>query len=190
MIDATPTQTPEQAQAAAARDAYNLELFAIGERLAAEPLADRLQTVRLMLSVGSAPGTDGTIDRLREDLIAGGHATDADLPAVVPTRHRKTVVLETDANDVATVQLTEGGTAPHHLHYPKVDSYTWGAFAYLAIEAGGYGDLEVVNPHNGERLWIGNALGGQDELVDGAGLSPYDALRRVIDAMERHSFLG
>lgn len=190
MTDTTPGQTPAQAQAAAARDAYNVEMYNIGERLAAEPLADRLHTVRLMLTVGSSAGADMVIDKLREELIAGGHTTGADLPAMVSGRARKQVVLETDASQVPTVQLTDGGSKVFYPRYPQTDTYTWGAFAYLAIEAGGYGDLEVVNPHNGERMWVGNALGGQDELVDGAGLSPYDALRRVIDAMERHSFLG
>lgn len=64
--------------------------------------------------------------------------------------------------------------------YPQADSHQWGAFAYLAIEAGGYGDLEVVNPYNGVRL---NAPVFK-EAVNG-----YTALRLLIDEMERVDFL-
>lgn len=65
--------------------------------------------------------------------------------------------------------------------YPDTDSHTWGAFAYLAIEMGGYGDLDVVNPYNGVRL---NAP--VFHQTDNA----YTALRLLIDEMEKASFFG
>jgi hypothetical protein len=42
-------------------------------------------------------------------------------------------------------------------HYPKVDHHTWGEFAYLAVEAGGYSDLTAINPYTGDRLWVGGS---------------------------------
>lgn len=39
------------------------------------------------------------------------------------------------------------------LHYPKTGTHTWGAFAGLAIELGGYGDVELVDPYSGSRFW-------------------------------------
>jgi hypothetical protein len=66
--------------------------------------------------------------------------------------------------------------------YPQAQAHTWGAFAFLAIEAGGYGDLEAVNPYTGVRL---NApVWGHKDL------NPYDALRRLIDEMEEVDFLS
>jgi hypothetical protein len=72
--------------------------------------------------------------------------------------------------------------------YPDVETHTWGAFAFLAIEAGGYGDLEVVNPYNGRRLTApvctesGYGTGPAD-------LSIYDQLRLLVDELERSRFL-
>lgn len=83
---------------------------------------------------------------------------------------------------------------PRHDHYPKQHKYPWGAFAYLAVEAGGYGDLEAVNPFNGDRLNVpvfklpGGKPGQYNWNVDDANLSPYDGLRRLIDAMEAAHF--
>lgn len=37
--------------------------------------------------------------------------------------------------------------------YPAVETHTWGAFAGLAIELGGYGDLELIDPYSGRRFW-------------------------------------
>lgn len=73
-------------------------------------------------------------------------------------------------------------------HYPNVDSHTWGEFAYLAIEAGGYSDLTAVSPYTGARLHTfacrtGGTLAGE-WIAD-----PYQCLRNLIDAMESVGFL-
>lgn len=78
-------------------------------------------------------------------------------------------------------------------HYPHADAHTWGAFAGVAVqtdsgpvaaaELGGYNDIELVNPYNGQRLWMSKAFRGKDGNI-------YDALRRLIDLAEREQFLG
>lgn len=92
-------------------------------------------------------------------------------------------------------------TDPNH-YYPKVDCHIWGAFAGLAIELGGYGDLEAVDPYSGRRFWLGNAFTPDAELGDRrdpitfgqtartveGGLTFFDAMRRLIDAMEAAAF--
>ncbi len=50
------------------------------------------------------------------------------------------------------------GPAPAGECYPKTDSYTWGEFAGLAIEMGGYSDLSLVDPYTGRRFWCGYAF--------------------------------
>jgi len=169
------------------RDTYNTEILAeaialrtTGRIPTEGELADLVRLAELMAQTGAPGATDRATDNLRTALVAANLRTDNELPAAPKSRHRETVTLETGPDGYTTVSRTAGGDGPH---YPQTDSYTWGAFAYLAIEAGGYRDLEVVNPHNGERLWVGDALRGK-------AVSPYDALRRVIDAMERHQFLS
>lgn len=85
------------------------------------------------------------------------------------------------------ITVTEPTAGPH---YPQADTHTWGAFATLAIECGGYGDLEAVDPYTGRRChtyaWCKDSrldLNAYDDNV-------YTALRRLIDAMEREQFLG
>lgn len=73
------------------------------------------------------------------------------------------------------------------LHYPQAEAHTWNEFAGLAVEMGGYGDLTAVNPWNGDRLHLMWALGKNMEPGE---VSFYDALRRLVDAMERTEFLG
>lgn len=177
------------------RDTYNQEILAeaialrVTGRIPAQgELADQVALAELMGQTGAPGPTDRTTDNLRAALIAANLRTDADLPAAPKSRHRATTALETGPDGFATVSVTEGGDGPH---WPKVDTHTWGAFAYLAIEAGGYRDLEVVNPCNGERMWVADAMGElTDEGEDTVEVSPYDALRKLIDAMERHQFLG
>lgn len=177
------------------RDEYNTEILAeaialrtTGRIPTQGELADQVALAELMNQTGAPGPTDRVTDNLRAALIAANLRTDADLPAAPKSRHRETVTLETGPDGFATVSRTAGGDGPH---YPQTDSYTWGAFAYLAIEAGGYRDLEVVNPHNGERMWVADAMGKlTDEGEAMVEVSPYDALRKLIDAMERHQFLG
>lgn len=72
---------------------------------------------------------------------------------------------------------------PGEPHYPQATAHTWGAFAGLAIELGGYGDLEVVDPYNGDRLWIPDAFGGPsaNEMAN--------ALRRLADIIDEGRFV-
>lgn len=71
-------------------------------------------------------------------------------------------------------------------HWPDRDSqsHTWGAFAGLAVELGGYGDLILVDPTDGRRLWIGDAF---DEVTDDRSF--LRALRRALDVAEATGFL-
>lgn len=82
--------------------------------------------------------------------------------------------------------------------YPHNDRYQWGAWPVIAIETGGYSDLEAHNPSTGDYLWT-RAL-RCDKHPDPADASwveceacrngtIYDALRRLVDAMEAHGFL-
>jgi hypothetical protein len=66
-------------------------------------------------------------------------------------------------------------------HYPDAGSYQWGEFACLAIEFGGYGDLSAVDPYDGRRL--------NTRAFNPGGGSVYDALRRLVDEMQRTRFL-
>lgn len=84
-----------------------------------------------------------------------------------------------DANAQYPTSVTRGGEG--YVGYPKNDTYQFGEFAYLVVETGGYCDLSAVDPYSGDRFWVGNVL--KDDP------SPYDALRRLVDAMEREHFL-
>jgi len=69
--------------------------------------------------------------------------------------------------------------------YPTVGTYTWGEFAGLVIEAGGYNDLTIINPYTGRRLWLADALQEGDFEY-----SIYDAARRIIALAEKLDFMG
>ena len=43
---------------------------------------------------------------------------------------------------------------PNHIPYPQAGSHTWGEFAGLAVELGGYSDITLVDPYGGSRLWV------------------------------------
>lgn len=73
------------------------------------------------------------------------------------------------------------GPAPEEQRYPQATAHTWGEFPVIAVEMGGYSDITAVDPYTGRRLWLGGA--------NGADATPYDALRRLIDAMEAQGFL-
>jgi len=38
--------------------------------------------------------------------------------------------------------------------YRGTTTHTWGMFAGLAIELGGYGDVELVDPYTGRTFWF------------------------------------
>lgn len=67
---------------------------------------------------------------------------------------------------------------PTEPHYPQADTHTWGEFAGLAIEMGGYGDITAVNPHTGDRLCLLGAFDGDGSYTD--------AIRRLMDAIDQH----
>jgi hypothetical protein len=102
-----------------------------------------------------------------------------------------------------------GSARPESECYPHADKYIWGAFAGLAIELGGYNDLEAIDPYTGRRFWLASALhcdahaaelhaatpgaeatavyGGTHECADCHG-STLTAMRRLFDAMEQAGF--
>lgn len=125
-------------------------------------------------------------------------AADHEVPATEPTPEQavKAVREARGATDEPRPIPRQGdgwsihaGTDDKTRCYPTAESYTWGAFAGLAIESGGqpvaavelggYGDLEMVDPYTMQRLWVG-------DVPD----SIYDALRKLIDVAEREQFLG
>jgi hypothetical protein len=171
------------------RDRYNQDILEaaldihvdeIGEDPDTE-LDAQIATVQTLLSTGVVGLTDKAVDHLRGMLLVS-YLDDEDLPPVVPTRYRETRELEVDQDGIALVQLT---AAP--AEKPAGDVHHWGEFAFVAAEMGGYGDATLVNPANGERLWVGRVFTPQgDEPM----VSPYDALRKLIDAAEKHRFLG
>ena len=85
------------------------------------------------------------------------------------------------------------GTDDKTACYPTAESYTWGAFAGLAIESdgkpiaaielGGYNDMEMVDPYTLQRLWVADVMRDDNTSI-------YDALRKLIDVAEREQFLG
>lgn len=93
--------------------------------------------------------------------------------------------------------------------YPKAGSYTWGEFAGLVIEMGGYSDLSAIDPYTGRRFWLGSALRCDEHSLALAKAEPGDAamavfgqvrdceschgsvltgIRRLLDAMESAGF--
>lgn len=92
--------------------------------------------------------------------------------------------IDTTPRWITEANVTRKGMPPEDC-YPKNGTHTWGAFACLAIEMGGYGDFEIVDPYTGRRFWT-PAFGNNDENDNP---TIYDALRRAIDAMEAHAFL-
>lgn len=73
-------------------------------------------------------------------------------------------------------------TGPTHAsqNWPEADSHVWGEFPYLAVEAGGYGDLVATDPGTGRTIRVSDAADSDN---------PYTNLRALIDAMEREGFL-
>jgi hypothetical protein len=68
-------------------------------------------------------------------------------------------------------------------HYPQDDKYEFQEFAGPVFEMGGYGDMTMIDPYTGRRLWVSQALLGED-------WSPYQAMRKVIELAEKHDFLN
>ena len=68
---------------------------------------------------------------------------------------------------------------PDAPNYPQLDTHLWSAFAVLAVETGGYHDIEARDPYTGRKLWT--------RLSDGDH-NVYSQLRQLVDAMEAADF--
>lgn len=77
-----------------------------------------------------------------------------------------------------------------HVGYPQAATYTWGEFAGLAIEFGGYGDISAVDPYTGERFTLLDAWAYHpaNHGSDG-GASFLNAIRRLVDAIEADGWM-
>lgn len=54
-----------------------------------------------------------------------------------------------------TPRASEWSTTAGHRDAPGYpESHTWGEFAGLAVELGGYGDITLVDPGTGSRFWF------------------------------------
>lgn len=51
-------------------------------------------------------------------------------------------------------------------HRPNHDHHTWGMFAGLAVELGGYGDVELTDPYTGNRFWFQPARDADGNLPE------------------------
>ncbi len=69
---------------------------------------------------------------------------------------------------------------PNVAHYPKSDSHQFGEFAGPVFEMGGYSDITIVNPYNGNRLWVSQAFDGSADL--------YTAMERAIVVARKIDF--
>lgn len=61
------------------------------------------------------------------------------------------------------VKITPGPA--NYVGYPKAD-HAWAMFAGLAIELGGYGDVELVDPYTGNRFWFMPSDRGEMTVLD------------------------
>lgn len=114
-----------------------------------------------------------------------------------------------EGSTAAGREWSVSGQAPRNRCYPKAGSYTWGEFAGLAIEMGGYSDLSAIDPYTGRRFWLGSALRCDEHSLALAKAEPGDAamavygqthdcgpchgsiltgIRRLLDAMEAAGF--
>ena len=88
------------------------------------------------------------------------------------------------------------GPRPPGECYPATGTYTFGEFAGPVFEHGGdgenaapafefgaYGDMSLVDPWTGRRLWVAVFNAGQP-------MSVYDAMRKVIEIAEATGFLA
>ena len=93
--------------------------------------------------------------------------------------------------------------------YPS--SHTWGEFAGMAIELGGYSDVTAIDPYTGRRFWLSGAFRCNEHVQALQAAKPGDeaiavyvasgecpecnctffgAVRRLLDAMEAANFMG
>lgn len=62
--------------------------------------------------------------------------------------------------------------------YPAAKAHTWGTFAGLVVELGGYNDVELIDPYTGGSFWFSPANPGDGPF------SLLKVLRQAIDAAE------
>lgn len=62
-------------------------------------------------------------------------------------------------------------------YYPQSEFYQWQEFAGWAIEFGGYGDVSIISPYNGDRLCITCDYSAEPPTI-------FDQLRELVDVME------
>lgn len=133
-------------------------------------------------------------------------AADHEVPATEPTPEQAVQAVKAAREAVPATddprplpRQGDGWSIRHGSHdktlcYPTAESYTWGAFAGVAvqdgdgkpvaaIEMGGYCDLEMVDPYTLQRLWVADLMRDENASI-------YDALRALIDVAEREQFLG
>jgi hypothetical protein len=67
--------------------------------------------------------------------------------------------------------------------YPQAAKYAFQEFAGPVFELGGYGDMTMIDPYSGRRLWVSAELLGPEKA------SIYDSMKRVIEIAERNRFL-
>lgn len=70
---------------------------------------------------------------------------------------------------------------PSSQTYPTTDIYEFGEFAGPIFEMGGYGDITMIDPYTGRRLWVGGAFQDGDSI--------YDAMTKAISVAEEIGFL-
>jgi hypothetical protein len=91
------------------------------------------------------------------------------------------------------------------------NDHVWQEFAGLAIELGGYSDMTAIDPYSGRRFWLSSAFKcdthtamlaaakpGEEAIevyrlsheCDDCGDSIYNAIRRLVDAMQAVGFLS
>jgi hypothetical protein len=91
------------------------------------------------------------------------------------------------------------------------NDHVWQEFAGLAIEMGGYSDITAIDPYSGRRFWLSdafkcdvhtamlkNAKPGEEAIAvyqashecGDCGDSLYNAVRRLLDAMQAVGFPG
>jgi hypothetical protein len=69
-------------------------------------------------------------------------------------------------------------------YFPNSDTYEFQEFACAVFELDGYGDITLVNPYNGLRLWI-----SAEELPRGKDTTVYEQMARAIELAREYQFL-
>ena len=77
--------------------------------------------------------------------------------------------------DGRSYSVTPGN--PDEVHYPSKDTYQFNEFAALVVELGGYGDISLIDPYTGSRLWVADVFTSDTDGV-------FDALRKALDVAE------